>query len=161
LNWLSYLRIDEDWHPLKEIFENDKYTVFNLMKKMNEFFRKRDEISISKERGDRLRLSEKDGAIFNILKDKSGDYFIDKNAKERAIKFIKILSELTGWGYKENAWNWDKMKLYAFSKSDFSKDKLTITTKNFEDFIDKNPLSWAMTSGINIEYTLEKPDKMF
>jgi len=161
LNWLNYLRINEEWHPLKEIFENEKYTVFTLMKEMNSFFRKRDEISHKKERGDRLKISDKNGTIFNIVKGESGDYHIDEKAKERTITFIKMLSDLTGWEYKEDSWSWDKMKLYTFTKSAFAKDKLTITTKNFEDFINTNPLSWAMTSGTNIEYTKEGPDKMF
>lgn len=38
--------------------------------------------------------------------------------------------------------------------------KKTITIQTFKDFIEKNPLSWAMTSGDNIEYTLEEPDKL-
>lgn len=161
LNWLNYLKINEDWHPLKGIFENDKYTVFTLMKEMNLFFRKRDEVSQNRERGDRLKISEKDGAIFNIIKDASGSYHIDEPAKERAIKFIKILSDLTGWKYKKDSWVWDKMELYTFTKGDFKGDKLTLTGRNFENFINTNPLSWAMTSGDNIEYTKEEPDKMF
>lgn len=161
LNWLSYLKINEEWHPLKEIFENDKYTVFTLMKEMNKFFRKRDEISEHKERGDRLRISDTNGSVFNILKDSKGAYYIDHNARERAIKFIKILSDLTGWKYKEESWLWDNMALYNFTKNDFAKQKLTLTTANFNNFINTNPLSWAMTSGANIEYTTEAPDKMF
>lgn len=162
LNWLNYLRVNEDWNPLKEIFESREYTVFTLMIKMHDFFRKRDEISYHKERGDRIKLSEKDGTTFNIRMNANEDYFIDKNASERIIRFIRILSDLTGWRYDEDAWLWDKMKLYIFTKGDFAKDKLTITDKNFEAFISsKNPLSWAMTSGKNIEYTIESPDKIF
>lgn len=52
------------------------------------------------------------------------------------------------------------MKFYQFKKGDFISDKKTITIKTFQDFIHKKPLSWAMTSGTNIEYTLETPDKL-
>jgi hypothetical protein len=52
------------------------------------------------------------------------------------------------------------MKLSKFTKGDFKSDKKTITIKHFQEFIEKKPLSWAMTSGDNIEYTLEEPDKL-
>lgn len=161
LNWLKYLRIDEDWNPLKAIFENEKYSVFTLMKEMDKFFRKRDEISVKNERGDRLRISNKDGSPANIESPKSGLCAISEEAKNRIIEFIKILSEFTTWEYKTDDWQcWDKMKFSQFTKKDFKSDNKTITIQNFADFIKKKPLSWAMTSGDNIEYTLEAPDKL-
>ena len=162
LNWLSYLRINEDWNPLKKIFENDKFTVITLMKEMDSFFRKRDDISIPRERGDRLRISSSDGNPENIEEIRSGQCKINSGAKDRIIKFIKILEKTTTWNYDHNNWVcWENMKFYKFKKSDFITDKKTITIKNFDDFIKKNPLSWAMTSGNNIEYTIESPDKFF
>ncbi|MEK6860614.1 MAG: hypothetical protein AABY07_01465 [Nanoarchaeota archaeon] len=161
LNWLSYLRINEDWHPLKSIFENDKYTVFTLMNEMNEFFRKRDEVSVSKERGDRLRISNKDGTSANIEGIKEGNCSIHREPRERIISFMKILSDLTRWSFNSNDWDcWDNMKFYQFKKGDFTGDKQNITNANFRLFMAKKPLSWAMTSGTNIEYTLEEPDKL-
>ena len=47
-----------------------------------------------------------------------------------------------------------------FTKSDFVGRKWTITKKNYKEFIELNPLSWAMTSGLNIEFTIEEPDKL-
>lgn len=41
LNWLHYMRINEDWNPLKPIFENEKYSVFTLMQEMDRFFSKK------------------------------------------------------------------------------------------------------------------------
>ena len=162
LNWLSFLRIDEDWHPLKSIFENDKYSVFTLMKEMEKFFEKRDEISVAKERGDRLRISNKDGSPVNIENIQNKNCSLNIEAKNRIIAFMKILGDLTTWKLNEDNWKcWDNMKFYQFKKGDFQGDKKTITLSNFNDFISKKPLSWAMTSGINIEYTLEEPDKFF
>jgi hypothetical protein len=161
LNWLQYLRIHEDWNPLKSIFENEKYSVFTLMKEMDKFFRRRDEISISKERGDRLRISNKDGSPVNIENIHTGVCTINNEAKNRIIEFIKILAEFTTWEYKNQNWLcWDNMKFSQFKKGDFKGDKKTITIQNFKDFIEKKPLSWAMTSRGNIEYTLEEPDKI-
>jgi hypothetical protein len=161
LNWLHYLRINEEWNPLKTIFENEKYSVFNLMKEMDKFFRRRDEISIKNERGDRLRISNKDGSPINIENIMSANCSINESAKERIEKFIMILSDCTKWDYSNKNWKcWDKMIFKQFTKRDFNRDKKTITIKSFRDFIEKNPLSWAMTSTNNIEYTLEDPDKL-
>ena len=163
LNWLKYLRIHEDWNPLKPIFENEKYSVFTLMNEMDSFFRKRDAISngVSKERGDRLRISGKDGTPVNIENIINGNCFINSDAKNRIVEFIKILSDLTKWEYKESDWIcWEGMKFFQFKKGDFKKDRKTITIQTFKEFIEKKPLSWAMTSGDNIEYTLEEPDKL-
>ena len=161
LNWLSYLRVHEDWNPLKPIFENDKYSVFTLMKEMDNFFRKRDAISVSKERGDRLRISNKDGSPANIENIQNKNCNINTDAKNRIIDFIRILSDLTTWEYKSDNWIcWENMKFSQFKKGDFKGDKKTITIQTFKEFIEKKPLSWAMTSGDNIEYTLENPDKL-
>jgi len=81
LNWLHYLRADEASNPLKSIFENEHYSVFTLMKAMDKFFKKRDEISITKERGDRLRISETNGGSCNILKN-DGYYDLNLDAKK-------------------------------------------------------------------------------
>jgi hypothetical protein len=161
LNWLHYLRIHEDWNPLQPIFENEKYSVFTLMQEMDRFFRRRDEISVKNERGDRLRISNKDGSPANIENIKQGNCHINLDAKNRIIEFIKILSDLTKWKYKDDDWIcWEGMKFYQFKKGDFNGDKKTITIQSFREFIEKKPLSWAMTSSRNIEYTLEEPDKL-
>ena len=36
----------------------------------------------------------------------------------------------------------------------------SLTSKSFQEFLEKEPLSWAMTSGDNIEYMLETPSKL-
>jgi len=159
LNWLNYLRANEEQNPLRDVFENEKYSVFSLMKAMDEFFIKRDEISIIKERGDRLRISKTDGSPANI--EKSNKFYkINFEAKERIERFIKILSDLTGWKYSCDDWTWENLRLYKFTKGDFAGSKIRLNNKTFEEFLSKKPLTWAMTSGQNIEYTLEKPDKL-
>ncbi|KKS35068.1 MAG: hypothetical protein UU95_C0005G0031 [Parcubacteria group bacterium GW2011_GWC2_42_12] len=160
LNWLNYLRANEESSPLKNVFENEKYSVFSLMKEMDEFFRKRDEISVVKERGDRLRISEADGSPANIEKHDES-YKINLEAKERIEKFIKILSGLTGWQYNQNSWTWENFKLYKFTKGDFTGKNIRLNNKTFEEFLLEKPLTWAMTNGQNIEYTIEAPDKLF
>lgn len=160
LNWLHYLRIDEDWNPLKEVFENDKYTAFTLMKEMHKFFRERDAISVKNQRGDRLRISQKSGEPFNVNGVETGCCHIAKDAVERICKFMEYIGDLTTWKFNETDWDcWDNLQFFKFTKGSFKGDKMTLTVKNFNDFVSKNPLSWAMTSGSDIEYTMETPSQ--
>lgn len=159
LNWLNFLRINEKDNPLRKIFMNEKQTVHSQMLIMDDFFRKRDEISIPNERGDRLRISTKSGEFHNILK-KGKHFNIDDNAKSRVVKFIQLLSDTTGWEFKKESWCFDEMNISKFSKKDFTSQKLNLTNKTYEQMMNENPLSWAMTSGNNIEYTVEKPDQL-
>ena len=159
LNWLSYLRADETKSALKSIFENDKYSVFSLMKAMDNFFRERDTINVAKERGDRLRISATNGNPYNIVEHESL-VNIKPDAKDRIVRFINILADLTNWKYKEESWSWSSLKLYKYTKSSSEKDGLRLNNVNFNNLLLQNPLSWAITSRDNIEYTLETPDKL-
>lgn len=159
LNWLNYLRINEEWNPLKDVFENTQYSVFTLMKEMDKFFRERDKISIKNERGDRLRISNKDGTLANIEQNESYHCNINLDAKERLEQFLNMLSSHTKWKYNQNNWLcWNNLKCYKFTKKDFRTTYGNITINNYNKFIDENPLSWAITSFDNIEFTIEEPD---
>ncbi len=159
LNWLQYLRANEKGSSLYIVFGNERYSVFGLMQAMNEFFRKRDKISIRGERGDLLRVSDTDGSPCNIAA--TGDtYGIDQDAVRRVEQFIKLLEELTAWDYKQDSWAWTNMDLYRFTKRSFKQDELRVNGQNFQDMVRRNPLSWAMTENTNIEYTLEEPDRI-
>lgn len=159
LNWMEYLHITEVDHPLYEIFCASKLNPYKLMLEMDNFFRKRDQISISRERGDRLRISNTDGSPSNTVVH-NDSVKINTNAVERIELFLKILSDLTSWKYLSSNWQWDNFSLRSFTKRDFKRDSLTLTNTNFISFLDKQPLSWAMTSSDNIEYTLEEPSKL-
>lgn len=160
LNWLTYLRVHETWNPLKNIFENQSYSVFETMKLMDEFFRKRDAISVGKERGDRLKISSKDGTPYNIEADQDS-YKINEQAVSRIKEFMSIVADMTQWGYSEEDWAcWENLKYYKFSKDDFKSRGWKLTNEKFEHFLSLKPLSWAMTSGENIEFTLEEPSKL-
>ena len=160
LNWLSYLRFDEGNNPLKELFQND-YTVFSLIIDMDKFFRKRDEISVTNERGDRLRISETDGSTYNITENERGLWDINDDAVDRISEFIRLLASLTGWDFDESKWYFSDFKLFQFTKVDFLKRNWRVNNQNFSKLLQLNPLSWAMTSGDNIEFTLEEPNKLF
>ncbi len=153
LNWLNYLRADEFQSPLKAVFENDDFSVFRLMHAMDEFFRERDKISIPKERGDRLRISDTKGEPYNIVASNTG-HQLNCNALERITRFIQMLSQLTQWSYTPDKWAWSNWKLYKFKKQALSK----LNTQKYKNLIKRRPLSWAITAGQRLEYTIEKPD---
>ena len=115
LYWLKYLRADEEGSPLKDVFVDETYSVGTLMKAMDDFFRERDQITISNERGDRLKLSNTDGSPYNI-NFIGGVYRIDQNAVDRIERFIEMLAKLTVWNYRRDVWSWTNMDLYKFTK---------------------------------------------
>jgi len=159
LNWLAFLRYSENNNPLNAIFLSEKNSVHKTMIEMDKFFKERDKINVPNERGDRLRISEKDGTPYNLEED-GETYNLNKEAVNRIKKFVKILSQFTKWGFKEENWLWNNFDLFKFTKGDLKGQKKRINGNNFKELMDKNPLSWAMTSGDNIEYTLEEPDKL-
>lgn len=161
LNWLHYLRMDEPWNPLKNIFENEKFTVFDLMKEMNAFFRERDKYDgPRKQTGDKLRISNKKGEPYNIEKIETGTCHIAQDAIKRICDFIRYIGSLTEWPFYDNDWDcWENLQFFQFTKGSFKGDKKTLTISNFNSFIQRNPLSWAMTSGQDIEYTMETPSR--
>ncbi len=160
LSWLKYLRADEEGVPLNEIFLNKHYSLHELMETMNEFLRERDAISISRERGDRVTITLRggEGVPYNLVIEEENFYLFNEEAKRRAEKFLALLSKLTGWKYNQQDWSWNRWRLSKFTKGDFTGAKIRLSNRTFDEFIKKNPLSFAMTSTQNIEYTLEKPD---
>ncbi len=162
LNWIKFLKSEEVNNPLNKVFCNEHYSVHEMMLAMNGFLRKRDSICApremgARERGDRLIISTADGP-FNL--NKVGEFYsINDDAKNRAEQFLKLLSDLTKWDYKEKDWIWEGLSIYNFTKDIFSKTG-RISNRDFEHFIESNPLSYALTSNQRIEYTLERPDKL-
>ena len=160
VNWLNYLQVKDNKNSsLYPIFMNKKHSIYETMELMFDFFKKRDEISETRERGDRLKISNSDGSPYNIEKD--GNYYkLNNSAVDRIKTFIKLLESFTEWKFKEDDWCWNNFNYFKFTKSDFKGDNNRVNGENFKKMIEKNPLSWAMTSGQNIEYTLEYPDRL-
>lgn len=160
MNWWKYLQVQDNSKLLNNVFMGKTYTVFKLMLEMDIFFRERDEISIPRERGDRLKISNRDSSTYNI--EKVGYMWqINVDAKERVLKFLNLLSKHTGWKIDEELWHFDNLNLLRFTKSDFQARNWTIKKDNWKKLLELNPLSWAMTSTNNIEFTIEEPDKLF
>ena len=161
LNWWDYMKVKTTSKLLKNIFMGENYTPYKLMLEMNSFFRERDEISdkTKKERGDKLVISNKNSSHRNFKFDNNLYHFED-DTKNKCVKFLKLLEKHTKWELKTHQWNFKNLNLMQFTKSDFVGRKWSITKSNYKEFLNLNPLSWAMTSGLNIEFTIEEPDKL-
>lgn len=154
LSWLNFLCAEEKNSPLNTIFFNDHYTTHSLMIALKDFFVKIKNINNNARGGDKIKISNSAGKPINL--DKQNDSFCLSDVERiKAIKFLYILEELTGWKFISKNWTFDNFSVYKFSKGN-----LKPSNKRFAELIEKNPLSWAMTSTLVIEYTLEDQDKL-
>ncbi len=160
LNWLDYLGIEEPTNPLRDVFLHEHFSVFKQIRVMDNFFRLRDEITLKtengEERGDRLKISKRNGDVCNLNFVNKNRITIDENAKSRMFRFLRLLSENTGWFLNESHWLLDDLKVHKLKKQDFQSMGWSLTNSNFNKLMEQNPLSWAMTSGLNIEFTLDE-----
>ena len=117
---------------------------------LKDFFIRIGNISEKQIGNDKIKISNSKGEVINI-REKNNAFDIKQEEKQKAESFLKILAELTGWNYKIRNWQWSNFKIYSFSKNSIKPNN-----KNFEGMIKKNPITWAMTSGLAIEYTLDE-----
>lgn len=163
LSWISYLRANEGG-PLHSIFMSDQFTMHQALTAMDQFLRQRDEISVYRERGDRITITLRggDGLPHNLDMSADNLYSFQTEPRGRAERFINLLANLTGWEYVTADWSWDNWKLLTFTKGAFNQEpRMNLNNRNFETFVQEvNPLSLAQTSTNNIEYTVESPDNL-
>lgn len=137
------------------LFHSRNLSLHDSMKLMYDFYRERDAISVTNERGDRLRVSTNAGTPFNLI-EKDGGYSIKPEAKERAERFTRLCGTLTGWDYDPKQWGcWEGLSLYRFTK----KMSTRLSGTLFERMLRHPVTSFAVTARNQIEYTLEHPDR--
>ncbi len=149
IDWLRYLRTELNENKLHDIFFNEHYSVYNLMVELKDFFTRISNISENRNGNDKIKISNTKGEAINLkINDKICE--LAEEERKKSENFLEILAELTKWNYKKENWQWSNFKVYQFSKS-----VIKPNNKNFEMMIAKNPISWAMTSGLAIEYTID------
>lgn len=160
-DWLRYLGVDDESNPLHSLFMHRNHSIRSLMRRMMKFWEARDACSIKvgsrTERGDRITLTSRggDGSIINVQA--NGELLdFNRDAKARVEQFLGLLSKSTGWLYKPNDWSWNGWKAELFEKNQLSTDagNPRLNNRNFEELLTKHPLSWAITAGNRLEYTL-------
>jgi hypothetical protein len=168
LDWLTWLGVGEPRHPLTITFQRGT-SIYDVMRGLDAFLRQRDGFNATgtyvdgsfhlggrnKRTGDKLRLSRPDGAVVN-LEALNGKYRVHSLEQERILGFISLLAKMMEWPYLAERWSWDGLLVRAFTKGVLS----GVNNRSFATLIDKNPVSLAMTSSAEIEYTLD-PQGLF
>ncbi len=169
LDWFNWLNINNATHILHGIFT--QHTILDVMNGVNQFLRIRDGHNAqghfingnyvsrtSSRSGDHMRISNSKGNMLNMV---SNGQLFDIHPKEvqRVTGFINELATHTGWTYQPNKWVWNNLNVRAFTKSDLKRQKTKLNNISFQNIVNQNPVSWAITSGQNMEYTLENPDQ--
>ena len=149
IDWLRYLGAESDKNKLHDIFFNEHYSVYNLMVALKNFFTQISDIGENRNGNDKIKISNTKGEPIN-LKINGKICELTEKEKKKSEKFLEILARLTKWNYKKQNWQWTNLRIYQFSKY-----AVKPNNKNFEAMIAKNPISWAMTSGLAIEYTID------
>ena len=154
LSWLNFLCAEEKNSPLNTIFFNDHYSTSSLMIALKDFFARLKALNDGARGGDKIKISNSSGEPINLDKG-NGAFALSEKSRENAIKFLEILAELTGWQFISANWIFNNLSVYKFKKGN-----IVPGDRRFSELLAKNPLSWAMTSTLAIEYTLEEPDKL-
>lgn len=155
LNWLSWLGTGNPASVLHTLFHSRDLSLHESMRLMYDFYHERDAISVTNERGDRLRISTNDGAPFNLM-EMGKECAIKPEAKERAERFTRLCGTLTGWDYDHREWTcWEGLSLYRFTKK--MNNHLSGTV--FKKILRQCVISFAVTAGHQIEYTLPHPHR--
>ena len=172
IEWIEYLNINQKDNVMHKLFCANDQSFYEIMIGLNDFLRMRDTYNAkgfantlgeyiqggrNKRTGDKLKISNPKGEPINIVR--NGSLFdIHKTEVIRIEGFISAMSKYVGWPYDSAKWTWDQLRLLRFTKGDFSASSLN--KQSYTQLMSQNPLSMAMTSGNNIEYTLETPDTM-
>lgn len=154
LSWLNFLCAEEKDSPLNTVFFNDHYTTSSLMIALKNFFEQLKTITTGRRGADKIRISNSDGSPINLEKQNNA-FALSNEQKANTIKFLNILQDLTDWKFISENWTFDGFSIYKFTKG-----SIKPSNQRYDELMEKNPLSWAMTSTLAIEYTLEEPDKL-
>ncbi|OGZ33485.1 MAG: hypothetical protein A2174_03215 [Candidatus Portnoybacteria bacterium RBG_13_41_18] len=138
LDWFDYLYTGAEpdwWRKLKEV------SVIDLIKEIEYLLKEFEKI----EPNHKNWYGHLDLADFN-------------GQKVLLVDVLNLLSELTGWTYKVQGWNFENVTKCQFTKKIYSgKSK---SNEKFFEIWKENPLSLAMTEGTTIQYTREEPDEL-
>lgn len=153
LDWLDFLSAGDETSPLYKVFFDNTYSTSALMKALKDFFANIKNISVGRRGGDKIQISDKDGNYKNFVQNENATFDLEQGQRDVADRFLELLSQLTGWVYNSDKWVFENFNLYSFSKG-----AVRPNNRNFDALVARMPISWAMTAGSRIEYTVEDRD---
>lgn len=152
LSWLKFLQADNTTNPLHAIFFNDHYSIYSLMIALNELFGELRLITGGKRGGDKIKFSNGKGGLINFDKKKKT---FDPDTLAQAEKFLRLLAHKTGWKYMSDNWSWNNLSHFYLKKY-----MIKPSQGRYDQLMKNNPVSLAMTSTLDIQYTLD-PKNIF
>ena len=166
LDWIEYLGITDESHILNYLFCANPHSFYSIMQGLNNFLRLRDSYNAvgyyanggyttggrNKRTGDKLKISNPRGQLINLEENTTGLFRIHQQEKDRIANFITHMGNYVGLEYHTEKWIWEDFKVIQMQKGDFSNSSLS--NISYIQLMEQNPFSMAMTSGVNIEYTL-------
>lgn len=153
LDWLDFLSAGDETSPLYKVFFDNTYSTSTLMKALKNFFADIKNIGIGGKGGDKIQISDKNGNYKNFTQNINITFDLEQEQCVVADKFLTLLSQLTGWRYDSKKWMFEDFDLFSFSKG-----VIVPNNRNFDALVARMPISWAMTAGSRIEYTVEDRD---
>lgn len=152
LSWLNFLQAENAAGPLHTIFFNEHYSIYSLMIALSELFDELHLIAGGRRGGDKIKLSNGKGELINF---DERSHAVERNTVEQAEKFLHLLANKTGWEYILDNWSWRNLSPFYFKKG-----AIKPSQGRYDELMAKNPISLAMTSTLDIQYTLD-PKKHF
>ncbi len=172
LDWIDYLKINQDSHILHKFFCENDLNFYEVMGYLKEFFKVRDEFNATgyfdgtelirggnnKRTGHKIKISNSRGEPINLVK-KGVSFDLHPIEANRVQGFITHIATMMGWRYLAENWNWANFNLQVFKKGMLSSDSenpdFRLNNKTITALFEKNPLSLAMTATNRIEYSIE------
>lgn len=152
ISWLKFLAAKRNDSPLQKIFLDKHYSVYELMEALSVLFSEITEVGQGKRGGDKIKISDSRGRFANIEESTGA---MKRETLQQAERFLGILAEKTGWEFKKQNWSWGPYDILKFKKGNIKPGKA-----RYNALLAQSPLSFAIISRNDIEYTLD-PDKVF
>lgn len=148
-DWLKYLGVTEHQSSFRNLLNHEINLLtfcLNYVDYIQEYVKtKKDKIPISDS------SQEINATSFNSEQDAFSNDCINQ-----ITKYIKFISDKTGWSFNQNHWQFNNFKILRFTKETVKPGVAT-----YKNAIENNPISMAFTSSQTFDYTLEGPDKLF
>lgn len=151
LSWLNFLQADREISPLHHIFYNKHYSIHLLMRALRDIFDWFRSINGGKRGGDKIKISNTKGVPVNFDMGR-GMFNAETNRKARML--LEILASKTGWHYRPRQWSWSNLEVVQFQKG-----SLRPSRARHDALLARRPLSFAITSSLGIEYTIDRTGK--
>ncbi len=148
IDWLNYLNVFEGSNFLSDLLHHE-VDFLDFSRQYVDYVQR-----FVKTQKDKIPISDS-----NDLKIESFNNLLtgfSDNCIKQIQEYLSFLSKNTGWNFKEDKWLQQGFKLLRFTKR-----VVKPGVRTYEQAVKEIFLSLAFTKSDRLEYTIEKPDKLF